>query len=63
MKSFFKLLEKTAGPIGLLTATAGAILDFLTPLGNYIYLYSCNFASFNSVDSHLQQKQSYFAKS
>lgn len=38
MKSFFKLLEKTAGPIGLLTATAGAILDFLTPLGNYIYL-------------------------
>lgn len=38
MKSFFKLLEKTAGPIGLLTATAGAILDFLTPLGNYIYV-------------------------
>jgi hypothetical protein len=38
MKSFFKLLEKTAGPIGLLTATAGAILDFLAPLGNYIYL-------------------------
>lgn len=38
MKSFFKLLEKTAGPIGLLTATAGAILDFLTPLGSYIYL-------------------------
>ena len=31
MKSFFKLLEKTAGPIGLLTVTAGAILDFLTP--------------------------------
>lgn len=38
MKSFFKLLEKTAGPIGLLTATAGAILDFLAPLGNYIYV-------------------------
>ncbi|MEQ1639107.1 MAG: hypothetical protein ABL903_20800 [Methylococcales bacterium] len=38
MKSFFKLLEKTAGPIGLITATAGAILDFLAPLGNYIYV-------------------------
>lgn len=37
MKSVFKLLEKTAGPIGLLLATIGAALDFLAPLGSYIY--------------------------
>ncbi len=37
MKAIFKLLEKTAGPIGLLVGTIGAILDFLTPLGSYVY--------------------------
>lgn len=38
MKSFFKLLEKTAGPIGFLAVTTTGILDFLAPLGNYIYI-------------------------
>lgn len=38
MKAFFKLLEKTAGPIGIITATVGGVLDFLAPLGPYIYV-------------------------
>ena len=33
-----KFLEKTWGPISILSTTAWAILDFLRPLGNYIYI-------------------------
>ncbi len=33
-----KFLEKTWGPISFLSTTAWAILDFLRPLGNYIYI-------------------------
>lgn len=33
-----KFLEKTWGPISFLFTTAWAILDFLRPLGNYIYI-------------------------
>ena len=38
MKSFFRLLEKTAGPIGVITAIVGVMLDFLSPLGSYTYV-------------------------
>ena len=33
-----KFLEKTWGPISFLSTTAWAVLDFLRPLGNYIYI-------------------------
>ena len=38
MKSFFRLLEKTVGPVGAITAIVGVVLDFLTPLVSYTYI-------------------------